>query len=171
MYVADVLAAWASHYIGVADAVTGAAAGEPGVVTVSETHEGKFTQNILVGAHMARADEPASVGGNDSGFTPYDLLLAGLGACTSMTLRMYAEQKKWPLEHVSVRLRHQKIHAEDCATCETREGRVDHIERDIAITGALDDTQRARLMEIADKCPVHRTLHSEVSIVTRTAPP
>jgi uncharacterized OsmC-like protein/alpha/beta superfamily hydrolase len=168
VYVADVLAAWASRYITVHDSPTTAA---PGVVTVSETHEGRFTQTISVGAHRARADEPVSVGGNDSGFTPYDLLLAGLGACTSMTMRMYADQKKWPLEHVSVQLRHNKIHAQDCAECETKEGKVDRIERDIEIVGALDDAQRARLMEIADKCPVHRTLHSEVSIVTRVAAP
>lgn len=165
VYVADVLAAWASRYLKAGDA----AAAPHGVVTVSETHEGRFTQAVRAGAHHTRADEPASMGGDDSGFTPYDLLLASLGACTSMTLRMYAEQKKWPLEHVSVQLRHAKIHAQDCAECETREGKVDRIERDIAITGELDDTQRARLMEIADKCPVHRTLHAEVSIVTRAA--
>jgi putative redox protein len=140
------------------------------LVTVSETHDGKFAQTISAGPHRVRADEPASVGGDDSGFTPYDLLLAALGACTSMTLRMYAEQKKWPLENISVRLRHEKIHAQDCAECETREGKIDRIEREIEITGALDDAQRARLMEIADKCPVHRTLHSEVSIKTRMAP-
>ncbi len=167
VYVAEVLAAWASRYIEVAGA--GKAAAAPGVVTVSETREGKFTQAITAGAHRARADEPVSVGGDDSGFTPYDLLLAGLGACTSMTMRMYADQKKWPLEQVSVRLSHQKIHATDCAECETRDGKVDRIEREIEITGELDESQRARLMEIADKCPVHRTLHSEVSIVTRRA--
>jgi putative redox protein len=167
-YVADVLAAWASRYLKAADAPATEA---PGVVTVSETGEGKFTQSVRVGPHHLRADEPAAVGGDDSGFTPYDLLLAGLGACTSMTMRMYAEQKKWPLEHVSVRLRHQKIHAQDCADCETREGKVDRIERDIDITGDLDPAQRARLMEIADKCPVHRTLHAEVSVVTRAATP
>ncbi len=173
VYVASVLAAWASRYIKVNDSPATAAPGVPGVqglVRVSETHEGKFTQTISAGAHVLRADEPASVGGDDSGFTPYDLLLAGLGACTSMTLRMYAAQKKWPLEHVSVRLTHEKIHAQDCADCETREGKIDRIEREIEITGALDDAQRARLMEIADKCPVHRTLHSEVSIQTRPAP-
>lgn len=165
VYVAAVLAAWASRYMTVNDSDNVAAV--PGVVTVSEAHDGKFAQTIRAGAHAVRADEPASVGGDDSGFTPYDLLLAGLGACTSMTLRMYADQKKWPLEHVSVRLKHRKIHAEDCAECETRDGKVDRIEREIAITGDLDDAQRARLLEIADKCPVHRTLHSEVSITTQ----
>ena len=170
IYVASVLAAWASRYVKVHDSPAPAAPGAPGVVSVSETHEGKFTQTVSVGAHRTRADEPAAVGGDDAGFTPYDLLLAGLGACTSMTLRMYADQKKWPLEHVSVRLRHEKIHAQDCADCETREGKIDQIERDIEIIGELDDAQRARLMEIADKCPVHRTLHSEVSIKTRMAP-
>jgi len=167
VYVASVLAAWASRYVKVNDSL---ATPVPGLVTVSETHDGKFAQTISAGPHRVRADEPASVGGDDSGFTPYDLLLAALGACTSMTLRMYAEQKKWPLENISVRLRHEKIHAQDCAECETREGKIDRIEREIEITGALDDAQRARLMEIADKCPVHRTLHSEVSIKTRMAP-
>jgi uncharacterized OsmC-like protein/alpha/beta superfamily hydrolase len=166
VYVASVLAAWASRYIKVNEITTTAT---PRVVTVSETHEGKFTQTISVGPHRARADEPAAAGGDDSGFTPYDFLLAGLGACTSMTLRLYANQKNWPLEHVSVRLRHDKIHAQDCADCETREGRIDRIEREVDISGDLDDAQRARLLEIADKCPVHRTLHSEVSVKTRLA--
>lgn len=166
-YVAAVLAAWASRYVKGNDRP--AAATTAGSVSVSETREGKFTQTISAGTHYARADEPVSVGGDDSGFTPYDLLLAGLGACTSMTLRMYADQKKWPLQQVSVSLRHEKIHAQDCADCETREGKVDQIEREITITGELDDAQRARLLEIADKCPVHRTLHSEVAIRTRLA--
>ena len=166
-YVAGVLAAWASRYVKVNDIPAAAAVG--GSVTVSETGAGKFSQTISAGPHHARADEPVSVGGDDSGFTPYDLLLAGLGACTSMTLRMYADQKKWPLEHVNVRLRHEKIHAQDCADCETREGKVDQIEREIKITGELDDVQRGRLLEIADKCPVHRTLHSAVAIRTRLA--
>ena len=169
-YVAAVLAAWASRYID-ENKSTKAAAATTGVVTVMETGEGRYTQNITTGPHHLRADEPASVGGNDSGFTPYDLLLAGLGACTSMTLRMYAEQKKWPLQRVTVNLRHDKIHANDCADCETREGKIDQIDREIEITGDLSDTQRARLMEIADKCPVHRTLHSEISIRTHAASP
>lgn len=165
-YVAAVLAAWAGRYVGTA--VTAVlVASVPGEVTVVETGEGAFTQHISAGSHHLRADEPVSVGGNDSGFTPYDLLLASLGACTAMTLRMYAEQKKWPLERVTVKLQHDKIHTVDCAECETREGKIDRIEREILLTGNLDDAQRARLTEIADKCPVHRTLHSEVLVNTR----
>jgi putative redox protein len=106
------------------------------------------------------------VGGDDSGPGPYDLLLAGLGACTSMTVRMYAEQKKWPLARVTVDLKHGKVHAADCAQCETREGRIDRIERVLTLEGDLDEAQRARLLEIADRCPVHRTLRSEVWIPT-----
>ena len=165
-YVAAVLAAWAGRYVK-ATAAAPAPIPATGEVTVMETLEGRFTQDITAGAYHLRADEPATAGGNDSGFTPYDLLLASLGACTSMTLRMYAEQKKWPLERVTVQLRHNKIHAKDCAECETREGKIDRIEREIRLTGNLDAAQRARLMEIADKCPIHRTLHSEVLIKTR----
>jgi putative redox protein len=138
----------------------------PGTVVVRETGEGPFAQTIAAGRHVLRADEPEDVGGGDSGPGPYDLVLAGLGACTSMTLRMYAGRKGWPVERISVTLRHDKIHAKDCAECETREGRIDRITRQIAITGALDREQRAKLLEIADKCPVHRTLKSEISILT-----
>jgi uncharacterized OsmC-like protein len=112
------------------------------------------------------ADEPVEAGGLDSGPGPYDLLLAALGACTSMTLRLYADQKKLPLTRVEVRLRHDRIYAADCAECETKEGLLDHIERVITLEGDLDAKERARLMEIADKCPVHRTLTSEVRIHT-----
>jgi putative redox protein len=115
------------------------------------------------------ADEPTRHGGDDSGGGPYDLLLAGLGACTSMTIRMYADRKGWPLDRVRVRLGHEKVHAEDCAACETKGGRIDRIRREVALSGDLDDEQRAKLLEIADKCPVHRTLHSEVSIETEAA--
>jgi uncharacterized OsmC-like protein/alpha/beta superfamily hydrolase len=167
-YVASVLAAWASRYL---DAPTPqpatADSAEPGTVVVTETREGKFTQSIRTGAHHMRADEPAAAGGDDSGPSPYDLLLAALGACTAMTLRMYADLKQLPLEQVSVRLRHDKVHAQDCAECETREGKIDRIEREIELAGALDEAQRVRLLEIANKCPVHRTLHSEVWISTR----
>ncbi|MBM3359409.1 MAG: OsmC family protein [Betaproteobacteria bacterium] len=168
-YVASVLAAWASRYVGAPESDGKPHAAEPGAVTVSETHEGKFTQAISAGAHRLRADEPASFGGSDTGPSPYELLLAALGACTSMTLRMYADQKKWPLSRVSVRLTHNKVHAADCMDCETREGRIDRIEREIELAGELDESQRARLLEIANKCPVHRTLHSEVWIPTRLA--
>ncbi len=128
-----------------------------------------FAQDIMAGAHRLRSDEPPAVGGTDSGPNPYDLLLAALGSCTSMTIAMYARRKQWPLESVTVRLRQSKIHAEDCADCETRIGMIDRIEREIAFTGSLDDVQRSKLLEIADKCPVHRTLKSEIDIRTRLA--
>jgi len=165
-YVATVLAAWAGRYLGEIAQADDDLTAEPGRVVVQETREGKFTQNIRAGVHRLRADEPAAYGGNDTGPSPYDLLLASLGACTAMTLRAYADQKQLPLDRVTVRLRHEKIHAQDCAECETKEGRIDKIEREIEATGALDDAQRAKLLEIANKCPVHRTLHSEVYIPT-----
>lgn len=166
-YAADVLATWASRFVPLADPhrIEGGA----GEVVVAETREGRFTQAIAAAGHALRADEPESAGGLGSAPGPYDLLLAGLGACTSMTIRMYADLKKLPLERVTVRLRHEKIHASDCADCETREGKIDRIERLIELEGALDEAARAKLLEIAGKCPVHRTLHSEVSIPTRLA--
>jgi len=138
----------------------------PGTVVVRETGHGQFQQEIISGRHHLTADEPANVGGLDSGPGPYDLLLAALGACTSMTLRLYAERNKLPLKRVEVRLRHDRIYAADCAECETKEGLLDHIERVITLEGDLNADQRARLMEIADKCPVHKTLTSEVRIHT-----
>ncbi len=138
----------------------------PGTVIVRETRRGMFQQDIITGAHRLIADEPVNVGGLDSGPGPYELLLAALGACTSMTIRLYADNKKLPLTRVQVRLRHSRIYARDCAECETKEGMLDHIERVISLEGELDDKQRARLMEIADKCPVHRTLKSEIDIRT-----
>jgi putative redox protein len=167
-YVAAVLAACASRYLG--ESGLEAQPMEPdasGIVTVSETREGRFAQTIRVGGHRLRADEPVSAGGTDTGPSPYDLLLAALGACTSMTLRLYADSKQLPLERVTVHVRHAKVHAVDCAECETREGRIDRIDREIELEGALDEPQRAKLLEIANKCPVHRTLHSEVWIPTR----
>jgi putative redox protein len=176
VYAADVLAAWANRYIGGTEECRPEPdPSEPGVVTVSEhgsdTARGisRLAQNILAGRHRLTADEPLDVGGSDLGPNPYDLLLAALGACTSMTLRLYADHKKWPLERVAVRLSHEKIHAADCADCETRDGKIDRIEREIAISGPLDATQRRRLLEIAEKCPVHRTLHSEINVASRLA--
>src|ERR1700754_2122696 len=136
-----------------------------GTVTVTETGTGTYTQEITAGPHRLVADEPRPVG-DDAGPTPYDLLLAALGSCTSMTVRMYADRKGWPLEQVRVTLRHSRIHAEDCADCETTVGFVDQIDRDIELTGDLDDTQRERLRYMADRCPVHQTLTSEVHITT-----
>ena len=117
--------------------------------------------------HRLTADEPVKAGGTDTGPSPYDLLCAALGACTSMTLALYAGRKQWPLESVTVRLRHAKIHAADCQSCETKVGMLDRIERDVELGGTLSAEQRARLLEIADRCPVHRTLTSEIEIATR----
>ena len=139
---------------------------EPGTVIVRETRRGLFQQEIMASAHRLIADEPANVGGLDSGPGPYDLLLAALGACTAMTLRLYADRAKIPLQRTEVRLLHSRIYAKDCAECETREGMLDRIERVITLEGDLTAQQRTRLMEIADKCPVHRTLTSEINIRT-----
>ena len=126
-----------------------------------------FAQEITAGPHRFTADEPQSAGGGDTGPDPYALLLASLGSCTSMTIGLYARRKQWPLESVTVRLRHSRIHAKDCADCETREGTIDRIEREIELTGAVSDEQRTRLLEIASRCPVHRTLAGEIDVRTR----
>ena len=168
VYIAEVIAAWASRYLGEAGEAIPAPKFSPGEVTVQETGEGKFTQMISVGGkHVLRADEPPSYGGTDTGPTPYDYLLSGLGACTTMTIRMYADRKKIPLKRASVTLKHEKIHADDCAECETKGGKIDVIEREIGLEGNLSEEQRQSLLAIAEKCPVHRTLHSEVVVESR----
>jgi uncharacterized OsmC-like protein len=143
--------------------------GAPDGVLVTESDARPYGQRIVAGGHELLADEPGEIGGADTGPTPYDLLLAGLGACTSMTVRMYADRKGWPLRQVSVRLRHQRIHAKDCAVCETEIGFLDHIEREVRLDGDLTSEQRARLIAIAERCPVHRSLNSEVIITTEPA--
>ena len=136
-----------------------------GTVTVTESGSGTYTQQITAGRHEFVADEPRPIG-DDAGPTPYDLLLAALGSCKSMTVRMYADRKGWPLDQVRVTLRHSRIHAKDCADCETMSGWINQIDVDVELSGELDDGQRQRLMHIAELCPVHQTLTSEVHIVT-----
>jgi putative redox protein len=164
-YVANVIRAWAERYLDIVDTAPDLPS-EAGV-TVQETRAGRFQQEVRTGRHRFLADEPVdAAGGLDSGPGPYDLLLAGLGACTSMTLRLYAERKALLLDQVTVRLGHSRIHAVDCENCETKEGMIDRIDRVITLAGDLNEEQRKRLLEIADKCPVHRTLTSEIDIRT-----
>src|SRR6266496_1161272 len=126
-----------------------------------------FLQKVVSGKHDLRADEPVSVGGGDAGPGPYDYLLIALGVCTSMTVGLYARRKQWPLENITVSLRHSRIHAKDCEECETKEGMLDRIDTEIELTGTLTAEQHAKLMEIAGKCPVHRTFTSEINIRLR----
>jgi uncharacterized OsmC-like protein/alpha/beta superfamily hydrolase len=170
VYAADLIAAWVTRYLDpVATEQAAASSAAPRQVVVRETRDSKYQNAVIVGPHHLFADEPAAVGGADTGPGPYDYVLAGLGACTSITMRMYADRKSLPLDRVTVTLSHSKIHADDCAECETKVGMLDQFDRVIAMEGALDAEQRKRLMEIADKCPVHRTLESEIHIVTKAA--
>jgi putative redox protein len=163
-YVAAILSGWAERLLPQVELAPISV--EAGEVAVVDAGDGLFPQRIAAGTHRLRADEPEAVGGSDSGPGPYDLLLGALGACTNMTIKMYAERKGWRIDSLETRLRHDRVHAEDCAECESREGKVDRIRRSIRIVGPLDAEQRAKLMEIADKCPVHRTLHNEILVVT-----
>ncbi len=166
-YAASVIATWATRYLDLPKPAAPIGAPE-GIVRVTEADPAGFKQDISAGPrHHLLADEPEAYGGTDSGLTPYQLVSAGLGACTSMTIRMYARRKKWPLEHVSVDITHDKIHATDCDHCHTEKGKIDQFRRVITLTGDLDADQRKRLLDIADRCPVHRTLHSEIDIVTQ----
>jgi uncharacterized OsmC-like protein/alpha-beta hydrolase superfamily lysophospholipase len=169
-YVADVIAAWATRYVApTVQAPTAERQEKPRQVVVRETRAGKFQNMVTVGPHHLLADEPAPAGGEDSGPGPYDFLLAALGACKSMTMRLYADRKSFPLDRATVTLKHDKIYAKDCAECETKEGMLDQIMVRIGLEGPLDPDQRKRILEIADKCPVHRTLTSEIRIVTEAA--
>jgi len=139
-------------------------------VVVRSTGATGLTQNVDIRGHQLIVDEPAEAGGQDAGPNPYELLLSALGACTAITVRMYAERKGWPLAAIEVRLNHERIHAEDCADCETRDGFLDQITKDISLHGALDADQRQRLLEISERCPVQRTLQREVHINSRLTP-
>ncbi len=168
-YAATVIAAWAARYLDEADEPEAVPASQPPLqgVEVTETRSGHLQQCVRAGRHAWLADEPETSGGGDTGPTPYDLLLAALGACTGMTLRMYAEHKGVPLDRASVHLSHEKVHAEDCASCEHQSGKVDRIERTIQLEGDLTAEQRQRLLQIADRCPVHQTLHGPIEVHTR----
>lgn len=169
-YVASVIAGWAGRYLGPVSATPDLLETDDNTLIVRETRRaGPYQNEVIVGARRFLSDEPKSMGGGDTGPDPYELITAGLGACTSMTLRMYAERKKWPLDRVTVSLSHSKVHADDCVDCGPKD-KIDLFTREIKIEGNLDDAQRQRLLEIADKCPVHRTLEAESKVVTRLAP-
>jgi uncharacterized OsmC-like protein/alpha-beta hydrolase superfamily lysophospholipase len=167
LYAGRVLATWASRYL--ESEASEAPSGTPDTgdyETAARTHISGFRTELVAGGHALVADEPASVGGTGAGPSPYDLLSAALAACTSMTLKMYASHKKLDLESATVRVRHGKIHAHDCEDCESAEGRIDQFERELLLEGKLSDAERQRMLEIADRCPVHRTLHGEVKVRT-----
>jgi putative redox protein len=164
IYLAEVIAAWTSRYLPVAEK---SATLPPGTVEVRETLTGPLAQRMSAGRHVLMAGEPVEAGGDDAGPGPYDYLLAALGACTSMTMRLYADRKGLAAERFSVRLSHRRVHAQDCADCESKEGSIGEITRDVTIEGDIPEAARARLMEIADRCPVHETLTHEIKIRSR----
>jgi putative redox protein len=168
LYAGSVISTWAKKYITEAHPTDANVEVDHNLVVVRTGKIG-YTTEIRANGHGMIADEPTSLGGADLGPSPYGYLLAGLGACTSMTLRMYADRKQLPLEEIVVRLTHSKVHAKDCGDCESQTGKIDVIEREIEVIGLLDAEQRQRLLEIADRCPVHRTLHSEVVVRSRLA--
>jgi putative redox protein len=170
-FVAHVLAAWAARYVDLAPAPATSPPGAlaAGVVQVRETGAGRFQQEVRVGVHSWTADEPVAVGGDDAGPSPYDLLLAGLGTCTAMTLRMYVERKGWDVGTIDVVLRHDRIPDDGLGLRGGVNGRVDRVRLEISVEGDLDDSQRESLLRIAGKCPVHRTLTHDVVIETALA--
>ena len=163
-YAGGVVAAWAGKYILEQQEVKHPDPADNQIV--ARIGKDRFRTDIVANGHHLVADEPRSVGGDNAGPTPYDLLVAGLGACTAMTLRMYADRKEWSLEEVTVKLQHSKVHAEDCDCETTATGKIDKIDRGIVLRGALTADQRSRLIEIADRCPVHRTLEGDIVVTT-----
>lgn len=168
-YVARVIAAWAGRYLAAPESTAPAQGGESPEVVVSEAGGTGLAQLVTNGKHELVVDEPTSLGGGNAGPTPYGLLLAALGSCTTMTLRLYARHKKIPLRQAKVRLRHSRTHAHDCAACPDAAPLVDVIERELELVGDLDDATRQRLLEIADRCPVHRTLSAAIQVNTKLA--
>ncbi|RPJ04100.1 MAG: OsmC family peroxiredoxin, partial [Deltaproteobacteria bacterium] len=166
LYVGSVLAAWSRKYIKLPQKDEGKQKDLTDNRVVVRTGRRGYQTEIAANGHRLIADEPIAVGGANTGPTPYDYLVASLGACTSMTLRMYADRKQWPLEAIIVKLKHQKIHASDCQECDSKTGKIDYIEREVDVVGPLSDEQRRKLVEIADKCPVHRTLQSKITVKT-----
>lgn len=168
LFVGSVIAAWARRYIGAPqEEIKAPSPGDD--LVVARTEPAGYRTEIIANGHALVADEPVAVGGTNTGPSPYELLSAALGACTTMTLRMYADRKQWPLEDVEARVRHAKVHCVDCGDTENKTSRIDTFSRELVLEGALDDEQKGRLLEIADRCPVHRTLHSEVRITTTLA--
>ncbi len=166
LYVGEVISGWAKRYLSTEERVDTSLRSKHQVVASLDAEDG-FTTQMKVGNHYLLADEPESYGGNDFGPSPYELVSAGLSACTAMTIQMYARHKGWPVENVEVHTSYDKKHAEDCENCETDSAKIDTFEREIRLTGNLDAKQKERIMKIADKCPVHRTLHSETQVISR----
>lgn len=166
IYAGDMIATWVDRYLEKKTVEQSQSDVIDNRVTI-RTDMGEFFTEIYANGHAMVADEPTTYGGTDRGPTPYDYLLVALGSCTSMTIQMYARSKNWPLDSVIVRLSHKKIHTEDCANCETQKGKIDSFERELELQGNLDDEQKQRLLQIADRCPVHRTIHSELVVKTK----
>jgi len=164
-YVGEVISGWARRYLDISEKIRPTLKTNHQVVASLDA-EDSFTTQMKVGHHYMLADEPESFGGNDFGPSPYELVSAGLSACTAMTLQMYAKRKEWPLENVEVHTSYSKSHAEDCRNCEDDTAKIDTFHRELKLTGNLDEKQRERLVQIADKCPVHKTLHSETQVIT-----
>jgi putative redox protein len=172
-YVGQMIAAWAAKYLATAERAAAEAEERkptPDARVVVRNDAGSLRAEIMAGRHALVVDEPVSVGGTDCGPTPYDLIAASLGSCTAITLRLYAQRKDWPLDSVVVRLKHRKAHVEDCIQCEQPGAKIDHLDREIELAGPLDEAQRKRLMEIADHCPVHKTLEAGIRVITTEAP-
>lgn len=162
VYAGSMIASWADRYLELPD--------EEPLATdkqvVCRTGDDGYTTQIQAGKHALLADEPVALGGKNLGPTPYDFLAASLGSCTGITLRMYADRKQWPLDEVRIHLSHNKIHEKDCESCEDKNARIDHLQREVELLGDLTDEQKQRLLEIADKCPVHKTLHGKIKVTT-----